>query len=68
MVKLEVVDTERFNEEINLGEVNLLLSTLMSPACVSMKRLASPQQVAGNGLEIAGTYTLTKGAGSSRYM
>ena len=31
-LKVEVVDTERFNQEINLGEVNLLLSSLMHAA------------------------------------
>jgi hypothetical protein len=68
VIKIEVLDTERFNTDIHLGEVNLLMSSLSNPAASSLiQRLPESSPIDTDcQLQISGTYPLVKDQGSSR--
>ena len=73
-LRIEIVDTDRFNSDIHLGEVTLLLSSLMSTTYASGRRqstsssssFSTPTTNSQHQLEMSGTYPLSKGEGSSR--
>lgn len=60
-ISIQIVDGERFNEEIFLGEVTLLLSFLMVPT--SAKR---GQDRKKHSLEVHGSYSLNKSQATDR--
>ena len=62
-IQIEIIDTERFNEDINLGEITLLLSSLCN---TTFQKSTSSSSSDPSVLEVSGTYGLKKGKGSSR--
>jgi hypothetical protein len=65
-IKIHVVDGERFNEDIFLGEVTLLLSTFLVPQMVKKSTQNSPLGVIQPQHFISGNYPLNKVKASDR--
>jgi hypothetical protein len=67
VIKVEVVDTERFNTDIHLGEVQFLLSALTNATTVSPLQRQSQVSVETEGaFQVFGSYPLVKAPSSNR--